>query len=77
MLAHIVPSKYKWFFKNYQKHQSAKPFIAVFAPNYFDENVDNVKFFEPKDVFTFNSHGNQIPRFCLSVAISFNKVVLI
>ena len=49
MLAHIVSNKYKWFFKHYQKHQSAKPFI-VFTPNYSDENVDDVKFFEAKDV---------------------------
>ena len=49
---HIVPTKYNWFFKNYQKHPSAKTFIAVFTPNYSDENVGNVKFFKPKDLIT-------------------------
>ena len=44
--AHIVSSKYKWFSKNYQKHN------AVFTPNYPGGNVNNVKFFEPKDVIT-------------------------
>ena len=52
MLAHIVPSEYKWFSKNYLKHESAKPFIAVFTPNYPDKNVGNVKFFEPKNLIT-------------------------
>ena len=44
--AHIVSSKYKWFSKNYQKHH------AVFTPKYPGGNVDNLKFFEPKDVIT-------------------------
>ena len=47
-LAHIFPSK--WFFKSYLKHQSAKHFIAVFTPNYFDKNVGNVRTFKPKDL---------------------------
>ena len=50
MLAHIVPSKYKWFFENDRKHQSAEPFIAVFTLNCSDENVGTVKFFEPQDL---------------------------
>ena len=33
---HIVPSKYNWLVKNYQKHPSAKLFITVFTPNYSD-----------------------------------------
>ena len=49
-LAHIFPSK--WFFKSYLKHQSAKHFIAVFTPNYFDKNVGNVRTFKPKDLIT-------------------------
>ena len=48
MLAHIIRGKYKWFFKNYQKYQSAKPFIAVYTLICFDKNVYNVTFFLKK-----------------------------
>ena len=52
MLVHIVLSDYKWFYKIYLKHESAKPFISVFTPGYPDKNVSNVKFFEPKNLIT-------------------------
>ena len=58
MLAYTGPSKYKLFFKNYQKHQSAKPCIDVFTPNYFDEMLIMLNFSNQKILSQFNFHGN-------------------
>ena len=60
------------FFKNNQKHQSAKPFIPVFTPKFSYENVSNRNFFEPQ--YPMTTENKKIRRFLKGAGIQRRKL---